>query len=708
MNPSDDIVSNLLETPFHTLNEEDKKRILNYGRPIHPIDICMKKKFKKTGKAYNIAFKSSWFTNASWLCSSRDLQKLFCWPCLLFSSKNKVWNKEGFGDFYNVMRALHKHEDSAEHLKCTMELKYLENSNNIVAEAVTENSRLYTYQLNENVRLNRRCMRMVIDAVLYLTKQEFAFVGHDKTISLLSRENFDELLRLLISQSSLEIQNHYHKIKSIFHGESKIQNELIDCISEYLQDHVKNEIKDAVFFSIQVDDATDICQKSQCSIIVRYVNSKRKSVERFLGFYDVSANRSAENLFEVLDSILKEFSYETKLIAQCYDGASVRTGHLSDLQNKIKDKSSQAVFVHCMSHRLNLVLQQSCKRIFKCRIFFATISGISSFFHSSLDRTHLPSVAETRWSSTSRLLRAITEDWDKLKQVFELIMNDEASNEESIQLCKGYLNDMNNFEFAFLAVVFHHVFEVTDNTSNLLQRKSLDVSYCIRKIKLTRDLINNKRNEQYFATLFEKSIALTGVETYTASSEDECFKKYRILYDEIVDNVLMEMQLRFQDYDKLQFITITDVKKFETYTKVFPLIGFQHLLDCYPKIFTKGQRLKNELLIFHADESYRKATAEEILQTLYPDKDIFEEVYKLFCLVLTIPFTKISTKSSSLKKLRIYAKNTKSEEMLSSLANITMNKELLLDLVENEPFYEDIIDKFAALKEGEIDLTFRR
>ncbi|KAF2905735.1 hypothetical protein ILUMI_00448 [Ignelater luminosus] len=495
MNSLDDIVSSLLETPFRIRNDEDKRRILNCGRPIHPLDISIQKQIKKTGKSYNIAFKNSWFTDASWLCSSQNLQKLFCWPCLLFSTKNKVWNKEGFGDFYNVMRSLHKHEDSGEHLKCTIQLKALENSRNIVADAVIENSRLYTYQLNENVRLNRRCMRIVIDAVLYLTKQEFAFVGHDKTISLLNRENFEELLTLLILQNSLEIQNHYNKIKSIFSGDSKIQNELIDCISEYLQDHVKNEIKDAVFFSIQVDDATDICQKSQCSITVRYVNSKRKLVERLLGFHDVSVNRSAENLFEVLDGILKEFSYETKLVAQCYDGASVKTEHLSDLQAKIKEKAPQAVFVHCMSHRLNFILQQSCRRIFKCRIFFAAISGISSFFHSSIERTHVPSVAETRWSSNSRLLRVITEDWDKLKQVFESIMNDEGSDEESIRLCKGFLNDMNNFEFTFLAVVFHHIFEVTDNASNLLQRKSLDVSYCIRKFKNLWDENPNELDE---------------------------------------------------------------------------------------------------------------------------------------------------------------------------------------------------------------------
>lgn len=112
-----------------------------------------------------------------------------------------------------------------------------------------------------------------------------------------------------------------------------------------------------------MDDSTDIVHKSQCSIIIRYVIPGGKLVERFLGFYDVSSSRTADTLFHV--------------------GASVMSGELNCLQAKIKEVLPQAVFVHCMAHRLNLVLQQSCNSISKYRIFFATVNGLPSFFHSS-------------------------------------------------------------------------------------------------------------------------------------------------------------------------------------------------------------------------------------------------------------------------------------------------------------------------------------
>ena len=137
----------------------------------------------------------------------------------------------------------------------------------------------------------------------------------------------------------MEIQQHYTKIKSVFSGESKAtQNELIECISDYINDYVRNEIVNASFFSVQVDDTTDINQTSQCSVILRFVNQDGDLVERFLGFHDVSADRTSETLFNFVDNILQPFDYEHKLVGQCYDGASVMSGNLNGLHKKISKK----------------------------------------------------------------------------------------------------------------------------------------------------------------------------------------------------------------------------------------------------------------------------------------------------------------------------------------------------------------------------------
>lgn len=158
------------------------------------------------------------------------------------------------------------------------------------------------------------------------------------------------------------------------------------------------------------------------------MNSDAKLVERLFGFQDVSENRTSEALFEVVHACLQKHKHQSKLIARCYDGASVMSGHLNGLQVKIKEVAPQAVFVHCLPHRLNLVLQQSVSNIAKCRIFFANVNGIPAFFHHSSKRTfiadtitgrRIPTAGDTRWTSSSKILNVIHTEWDRLKQTFE-------------------------------------------------------------------------------------------------------------------------------------------------------------------------------------------------------------------------------------------------------------------------------------------------
>jgi hypothetical protein len=140
-----------------------------------------------------------------------------------------------------------------------------------------------------------------------LAKQELAFRGHDETENSLNAGNFREIFQLLIKRDT-EIQDHLKKIEGIFSGLSKtIQNDLIECISDHVRFSIKNEILNTSFFSIQVDDTTDISEKSQCAISLRYVNETGEVNERFLGFHDVSDNRTAVALYNLVTSIIEPY-----------------------------------------------------------------------------------------------------------------------------------------------------------------------------------------------------------------------------------------------------------------------------------------------------------------------------------------------------------------------------------------------------------------
>ena len=197
---------------------------------------------------------------------------------------------------------------------------------------------------------------------------------------------------------------------------------------------------------------------------------------------------------------------------------------------------------------------------------------------------------------------------------------------------------------------------------------------------------------------------------YSSLTQHEILDKFRILYYEILDHILMEMEVRFQDCEKLKFVCLVDNTKFEKYKSCFPSSELESLHEYFGPVIPKTQRLKNELALLYEDVRYRNISAAEVFKLLHEDKDIFMEAYKLFSLVLTLPSTTASVERSfsCLKRLKTYVRNTISQERLSSLANISIQKELLLQLVRTQPFFEDIIDKFAALKDRRINLIYKK
>ncbi|XP_050292838.1 uncharacterized protein LOC126733546 [Anthonomus grandis grandis] len=111
---------------------------------------------------------------------------------------------------------------------------------------------------------------------------------------------------------------------SVFRGTSSdIQNDLVESITCVVQEIILEELKNTEFVSVQADETTDISCCAQFSVILRYV-CKNEIVERFLGFYDVSGDKTAVGLSNKILEVLKLCQVEKKLVSQTYDGASVK------------------------------------------------------------------------------------------------------------------------------------------------------------------------------------------------------------------------------------------------------------------------------------------------------------------------------------------------------------------------------------------------
>jgi len=89
----------------------------------------------------------------------------------------------------------------------------------------------------------------------------------------------DNTLKLHLGQST------------VFKGLSKIiQNEMLECMLFVIRQNIKNELKNANFFSVISDETTDLSAQFQMSIIFRYILSNGTPVERFWGFFNPSGH----------------------------------------------------------------------------------------------------------------------------------------------------------------------------------------------------------------------------------------------------------------------------------------------------------------------------------------------------------------------------------------------------------------------------------
>ena len=196
--------------------------------------------------------------------------------------------------------------------------------------------------------------------MLYLSKQELSFRGHDESSVSLNKGNYRELLELIAKfdpqferrlHGRLEDSQRGPEGGGTFTGvSSDIQNDIIESVDLVIQDEIDKEIAECNFVSIQVDETADISGKEQLSLIQRF-DRKGEVVERFLTFFNVSSDRSAPAISSVVKQILRRYgdTLKDKLIMQTYDGASVMSGHISGVQRLLREDYPLLTFPLCSS-----------------------------------------------------------------------------------------------------------------------------------------------------------------------------------------------------------------------------------------------------------------------------------------------------------------------------------------------------------------------
>lgn len=123
-------------------------------------------------------------------------------------------------------------------------------------------------------------------------------------------------------------------------------------MSGNIKEKLLENVRSSPYYSLQLDESTDITNKAVLLCFVRYL-CNNDIVE------DVIANlihTTANEIFNILNEFMTFHNIDwTKCIGISTDGAQSMSGHISGLRAKIKEVSASATWNHCALHREALV-----------------------------------------------------------------------------------------------------------------------------------------------------------------------------------------------------------------------------------------------------------------------------------------------------------------------------------------------------------------
>ncbi|XP_066990910.2 zinc finger MYM-type protein 1 [Anabrus simplex] len=666
----------------------------------------------KDGK-FTRMFQEKWYKKYRWLAGNKTTQKYHCYYCLMFGGEES-WCKEGLTTLKHFEEKASKHANSKQHIKNSEAFHMLGRYR--IDHCISESERDQARKHNENVTRNRNIVGRLIDVVCHLGKQELAFREPDGSVASLNRGNYLETLNLLALGEGL-MKDHL-EASSVFKGTSpEIQNDLIKSVTVVIHEQIRSEINNATFVSIQADETTDVSVKAQLSIIARFVLGKNVE-ERFMGFYDVSGDKSAEGMSKKIITVLEKYNMQEKLVCQTYDGALVMAGCYGEVQAIIRRKYPKVIFMHSYAHQLNLVLLHGAKTIKQVKLFICSLSAFSSFFSGSTSRSELlqqqgfqlPGPAQTQWNYLSDAVSTIKDHYSELRCALSHITESDDWDPDSVHSAMSLLRILNSLLFTFLLCFFNRIFVISEHLFNVLQLKSADdVNLCVNEIRVAKLNILSLRSEVVLETCLQESLDLK------PNNEDEFEQQhfidtYKRVAFGIVDSVAIQLEQRFGRFEEIYFVELLNYKNFARYRKVFPQTLFRTLKKTYRDDFDFVV-LQNELIVIYSSED-KALPCRELLGFIVNNElqTVYEQTLKLLQLILSIPISLASAEhsTSTLKRIKTYLRNTMTNSGLSNIATIAIEKELSYNCSRDTLLKERVIDIFSEMKGRRMDLIYKK
>jgi len=546
-------------------------------------------------------FQPSWLKQHPWLHYSQHVDGVFCRACVFFTPNDGTVGGQAAGQFVSVpfknwvvrSQKMNAHAKRDYHLTAMTRMKEFLTRYKNPTKAIDV---AFETELQQRIEHNQKVLESLFRIILLCGKQGIPLRGHrDDNIPWFEEEesgnlgNFVELVKFRAETDEILHTHLENAPRNALYTSKTIQNEMIDVIGAQIRNSILTEVRKAKYFSVIADEVTDVANREQLSISVRYcLDFSVKEV--FLDFVQVE-RITGKN---IADAILQKFSsWElclSDLRGQCYDGSSNMAGAKSGCKALVQEQAPMALYTHCAAHQLNLSIVAACK-IQAFRNAESCIGEIARFFKFSPKRQQLfdkvmesinPSpkakklkdACRTRWveridsyivflellPSVHVTLQAISSPGQ-----FEDLGTNWNWDGETISKANGFLYQLESSPFLISFKILLEALSSLRALTLKLQMQAIDVLYAYKEVKNTIKSLKEMRenSQREFNKIFTSanklgqdlhgcSFRLTHPrinrrqvhrDNAQVSSTEEY---YRIsYYNEFISHIISELQDRF-------------------------------------------------------------------------------------------------------------------------------------------------------------------
>jgi hypothetical protein len=319
-----------------------------------------------------------------------------------------------------------------------------------------------------------------------------------KTVYFMVKNNialhvYPELIELQKSNGCTMLTGNY-----VSHDAVK---EMVISLSSSLTNKIKSDIENSQFIGIITDESCDIAIFKKLIIYVQTVVQGKVKVS-FAANINVQDGK-AETIHTAIIQWMASWNIPAnKIMGLATDGAAVMTGCRSGVGVRMKTDNFRLVHIHCVAHKLALVVSQAAASVRTIKLYESTVESIYFYFRNSavrynrlrevyalLDDDNLVTLKRphsVRWLSLHQAVSAIHSSWAALV----ITLGEEATSNDQ---ARGFLRQVDKFLFISLTCLLLDILPLFTKLSKVFQRASLDFSAVRIGVQTVRDVLTTYR-----------------------------------------------------------------------------------------------------------------------------------------------------------------------------------------------------------------------